>query len=269
VTIPDIQHEYYPDFFSDEELHLRKSYIQPTCEMATEIITISKYSKNCLIEKIKVDPEKIHVIYLAAGDLFVNPPLRSNHVKDTYGLPENYLFYPANGWVHKNHLRLIQAFYIFRKTYDKEIHLVLTGSMLKDNKTIQDQISLYQLQESVHILDYISSEDMPEMYRNAHSLIYPSLFEGFGIPLIEAMYMGCPIMASNNTSIPEVVTDAAVFFDPKNVRSIVDAMYTITNDEDIRNKNIQKGKKISSQFSYLKVGQKHLELFSLAASKKW
>lgn len=267
VTIPDIQHEFYPEYFSIDELSLRKSYIQPSCELATEIITISDFSKQTFVKKLGIDPSKIHVIHLAAGDNFSQSDQKRNDIKAKYNLPDNYFFYPANAWTHKNHLILIMAFYVYRKTFDDQMHLVLTGSDLKNNPTIQTLITQDHLEDRIHILDYVNKEDMPELYNHAKALVFPSIFEGFGIPLLEAMAMGCPIIASNTTSIPEVAGDAAYLFDPKKPQSICDAMYRIIHDTALRSTLIDNGKKCVASFSYDTVAQKHLEVFKVALKK--
>ncbi len=267
VTIPDIQHEFYPDFFSHEELTARKGYILPSCEEATKIITISEFSKNSFNQKMGIDPEKIEVIYLATSDDFNQPSGDIKNIKIKYNLPDNYFLYPANAWPHKNHQNLIIAFNLYRKTYDDSVHLVLTGSNLKNNPVIDDLVSLVRLNDSIHILGYVDSKDMPGLYMGAKALIFPSLFEGFGIPLLEAMATGCPIIASNSTSIPEVGGDAAYYFDPKKPQNICDAMHRIIHDNQLRETLIKKGKDRISHFSYDKVARMHLHLFNSAYTK--
>jgi glycosyltransferase involved in cell wall biosynthesis len=268
VTIPDIQHEFYPEYFSKEELSLRRSYITPSCQMATEIITISEFSKKSFIDKMSTDPEKIHVIHLAAGNRYLTLSEKENKVTKKYGLPRDYFFYPANGWPHKNHLMLLMGYFLYKKTYNPTHHLVLTGSGLKEKKEITDIIAQHGLQDYVHILNYVIADDLPEIYENATALVFPSLFEGFGIPLLEAMASGCPIIASNTTSIPEIAGDAAYFFDPKKPESICNAMHRITDDKELREQLIRNGQSRVIQFSYETVARKHLELFESAYAKR-
>ena len=267
VTIPDIQHEYYPEYFSREELALRNGYIRPSCEMATEIITISEFSKKSFIEKLGINPDKIAVIYLAAGDNFTCTPGKTNDITTKYTLPDNYFLFPANAWPHKNHQTLIIAFNLFRKIYGDSVHLVLTGSDLRNCMEIRDLISLYRLDNLIHILDYVDKDDLPGLYKNAKALVFPSLFEGFGIPLLEAMTTGCPIIASNSTSIPEVAGDAAYLFDPKNPQNICDAMHRIIDDDTLRENLIRNGKNRVTQFSYEKVARMHFDLFTSVYNK--
>ncbi|MGB9177010.1 MAG: glycosyltransferase family 1 protein [Methanoregula sp.] len=266
VTIPDIQHEYYPENFSDKELFLRRQNIKPSGEMATEIITESTFSKQCIIEKFGVDPEKIHVIPLSADDRFSNPENADGVIKK-FNLPDHYFLYPANGWPHKNHLVLIEGFWLYRKSFNTPLHLVLTGSGLQGTVAITNLLSHYKIQEFVHILGYVDNGDLPGLYKNAKALVFPSLFEGFGLPLLEAMAMGCPVIASNTTSIPEVAGDAAYFFDPVNPQSICDAMHRIIDDNSLRKKLIRSGKNRAAHTTYDEIARRHLALFASAVSK--
>jgi glycosyltransferase involved in cell wall biosynthesis len=268
ITIPDIQHEYYPEYFSSKELFSRKRYIKPSCEMATEIITESNFSKKCFIEKLGLDPDKIHVIPLSADDRFSKPPDNVNSLIQKYALPDEYFLYPANGWPHKNHLALIKGFSLYKKSFKTPLHLVLTGNGLQGTAAIRDPISHHNISEYVHILGYVEDEDLPGLFKNAKALVFPSLFEGFGIPLLEAMAMECPIIASDTTSIPEVAGDAAYYFDPKNPQSICDAMHRIVDDHALRENLIRNGKNRVTSYSYDTVARRHLDLIASAFSRK-
>lgn len=267
VTIPDIQHEFYPGFFAKEELSLRKRYIKPSCELATEIITISEFSKSSIVEKLGVNPEKINTVHLAAGNDFLDNNISVDNVIKKYDLPAEYMFYPANAWPHKNHINLIIAFNLYRKTYNHQISLVLSGSGFKEQKLIANIIEQNHLQDSVKILNYVDKNDLPALYKNAKCLVFPSLFEGFGIPPLEAMAVGCPVIASNTASIPEITGDSALLFDPNNIDSMVDAMHRILNDRELRDVLINKSTERVKKFSYITVANKHLEIFSKALSK--
>ncbi|MDD1682674.1 MAG: glycosyltransferase family 4 protein [Methanoregula sp.] len=267
VTIPDIQHEYYPGNFSNTELLSRKRYIKPSVEMTTEIITESDFSKKCFMEKLGVDPQKIHVIPLSADDRFSNPSKKASDVIKKFSLPDEYFLYPANGWPHKNHLALIEGFSLYRKSFSTPLHLVLTGRGLQGTAAVMNLIAQNNISAYVHILGYVENEDLPGLYKNAKALVFPSLFEGFGIPLLEAMAMGCPVIASDATCIPEVAGDAAYFFDAKNPRSICDAMHRIIDDNALREQLIRNGKNRVTRYSYEEVARRHLAVFASAFSK--
>lgn len=267
ITIPDIQHEYYPENFSKKELLSRKRYIQPSGEMATEIITISHFSKQCFIERLGLDPEKIHVVPLSADDSYSKPLEGGEGIIKKFSLPGEYFLYPANGWPHKNHLTLLQGFSLYRTTCNTPLHLVLTGSGLLGNPAVMDLLSHIQGKEFVHILGYVDHDDLPALYKNAKALVFPSLFEGFGIPLLEAMATGCPIISSDAASIPEVAGNAAFFFDPHDPRSICAAMHRIIDDHALRENLIRNGKKRVAHYSYDTIARRHLAIFASAFSK--
>jgi glycosyltransferase involved in cell wall biosynthesis len=267
ITIPDIQHEYYPENFSKKELLSRKRYLQPSVEMATEIITLSHFSKLSFIERLGLDPEKIHVVPLSADESYTKSAEREEGMIKKFDLPGEYFLYPANGWPHKNHLALLQGFSLYRTTFNTPLHLVLTGSGLQGNAAITDLISRTNTTEFVHILGYIDHEDLQGLYKNAKALVFPSLFEGFGIPLLEAMAMGCPIISSDAASIPEVAGDAAFFFDPHDPRSICNAMHRILDDHALRENLIRNGKNRVAHYSYDTIARRHLDVFATAFSK--
>ena len=138
---------------------------------------------------------------------------------------------------------------------------------MRGDTDIQNLIAQSGLREYVHILDYINYEDLPGLYKNANALVFPSLFEGFGIPLLEAMAMECPIIASCATSIPEVAGDAAYYFDPKSPMSMCESMHRIVDDHALRETLIRNGKDRVACYSYDQVARRHLDLFASALSK--
>ena len=198
VTIADIQQEYYPEFFTRAELQARALMYSPSCQEATAVITISDFSKQCMIEKYGLLPEKVHRVY-AAGMAQVDDSARwptGEEVRRKHHLPASYAFYPANMWPHKNHQLLLLALHRLRQLYGMTLPLVLTGDEMGQWEELEALARHFHLQEQVHYLGYVPADDLPGLYRGAAMLLFPSLFEGFGIPLVEAMALGCPIAAA-------------------------------------------------------------------------
>jgi glycosyltransferase involved in cell wall biosynthesis len=269
VTIPDIQQEYYPEFFTQAELSQRALMYQPSCEDATAVITISNYSKENIIERYGLLPEKVHCTYLA-GNAMSSPSggePAAETVREKYHLPQQFALYPANLWPHKNHHMLVLALHRLRKTYGVTLPLVLTGDDLGQWTQLEEVIAHFRLQEEVHYLGYVPGAELSILYAKAVMLVFPSLFEGFGIPLIEAMALGCPIAAANGTSIPEVVGDAALLFDPRNPDSIAEAMYRILSDESLRQSLIARGRERRGLFSWQETASQTLRVFEWARSR--
>ena len=264
VTIPDIQHEFFPEFFSKEIIEWRKENYQFSAQKADSVLTLSNFSKQSIVEKYSVREKKVHSIHLDSDKVFYEKPLKDKNekVKVKYNLPENYIFYPANTWPHKNHLRLLEAMKILKNIGKLNTKLILTGSADQVHSAVMDFINKNQLSEDIFFLGYIDQEDMPYIYLNATSLVFPSLFEGFGIPLVEAMRSSCPIICSNAGSIPEIVEDCALLFDPYNPQDMAEKIERIVSDKELGTSLIDKGKARVSQFSWEKNAQQTLEIFS-------
>ena len=210
TSILDLQHEYLPEFFSKPELAYRKLVYGRSARDSDLVIAISEHAKQTLIERLRVPQERVRVIHLGA-DLATFTP--------SDGPRGDFLFYPANRWSHKNHEQLFKALAILRCTRP-DLRLVLTGSGHEG----------HAVPAGVEVLGRVPVEQLVELYRTAAALVYPSLFEGFGIPLIEAFATGCPVAASNTSSIPEVAGDAAVLFDPTSAEAIAAGVEQVLSD---------------------------------------
>jgi glycosyltransferase involved in cell wall biosynthesis len=200
TTVLDIQHEVFPEFFSRAELAYRRRVYGWTVRKSRIVITISEHAREALVDRLGLDPERVRAIHLAVDHERFTPDGRRR---------EPFLLYPANRWRHKNHERLFEAFALARHERP-ELRLVLTGAGHEGRS----------LPEGVESRGHVSPDELVELYRSAAALVYPSLYEGFGIPCVEAMACGCPVAASNVASIPEVCGDAAVYFDPTSVEDI-------------------------------------------------
>jgi glycosyltransferase involved in cell wall biosynthesis len=270
VTIADIQQEYYPEFFTRAELQARALMYGPSCQEATAVITVSEFSKRCLIEQYDLLPEKVHCVY-EAGMERVDDPIRLPTVEEVrrkHHLPAGYGFYPANMWPHKNHQLLLLALHRLRQFHGMTPSLVLTGDDMGQGEQLEALAQHFQLQEQVHYLGYVPTADLPGLYRGAVMLLFPSLFEGFGIPLAEAMALGCPIAAANTGSIPEVVGDAALLFDPRHPDSIAAVWAQLLIDEDLRQALITRGRERATRFSWERVADETLGVFEWARAQR-
>ena len=150
------------------------------------------------------------------------------------------MYYPAATWPHKNHKRLLAALKIMKDRYGFDGQLVLSGIAMQANDAVLEEIGRLGLRDDVIVLGYLPHEDLPCLYNLARLMVFPSLFEGFGIPLVEAMACGCPVACSNVTSIPEVVGDAAVTFDPVSVEDMAEKTWALwSNDSLLRDMKTQ------------------------------
>lgn len=201
VSLLDVQHLDLPHLFSRAERAYRRRYYDAAARRADVVITISAFAKQGIVDHLGVDPARVHVAHLGV-DVTEFVPTSSGR--------EDFLLYPARGWAHKNHARLVEAVGLLRQERP-ELRLVLTGGGLD---------SLTDLPEWVDVRGLVSREELRSLYRRAACLVFPSLYEGFGLPPLEAMASGCPVAASTAGSLPEVCGDAAVLFDPESPEAI-------------------------------------------------
>lgn len=255
ITIVDIQHEYFPHFFTQEDLKFRRSSYLRSINAADKVISISNFTKITLLKHYPLTPDKVSTVHLSFNGKIFNK--ESTSVANKYG---RYFYYPAATWAHKNHEGLLKAFSKITKKYP-DCGLVLTGLQKQKSENIFKMIESLNLSQKVHILGYIDRNQQAGLYKNAVGLIFPSLFEGFGIPLLEAMAVGCPVAASNVTSIPEVGGDAALYFDPSKPGKIAEAMAALIEDPDLRQKLISAGFKRAAYFTNTAMATATLKLY--------
>lgn len=255
ASILDVQHEFFPQYFSKKVLaDIRKSTAD-TLLQADGIITISEYSKQTIMDKYQVPSDKICVTYLNSDSAFDLPlePEKKDAYKRKIG--SDYIFYPANSWPHKNHLNLLKAYSILKENYQSKLKLVFTGDGKQQKKDIENYISDHHLEEDVIYLGYLSQEEMPYVFANAAVMAFPSVFEGFGIPLVEAMKANVAIACSRCGSIPEVAGNAALYFDADNPEDIADKINQLATDPELRNEFIKKGQEAAKKYSWHKCAE--------------
>jgi glycosyltransferase involved in cell wall biosynthesis len=204
-TLLDVQHLELPQMFSRAELAYRSVLYDRTAREADAVITISHAAKAQIVSRLGVDPARIFVAHLGVDTSRFLPSL---------GQREETVFYPARGWPHKNHARLVEAIALLRQSRPG-LRLVLTGGGLE---------SLGPQPEWVEVRGLVSMDELTGLYATAGCLAFPSMFEGFGLPPLEAMASGCPVAASTAGSIPEVCGDAAILFDPTDVPAMAEAI---------------------------------------------
>jgi hypothetical protein len=222
-----------------------------------------------MVEKYGLAPEKVHCVYEAGVEQVDDTTslLTVEVIRGKYHLPERYAFYPANMWPHKNHRVLLLALHRLRQMYGMSLPLVLTGDDLGQWGELEAIARHFHLHEDIHYLGYVPADDLPGLYRGAALLLCPSLFEGFGIPLIEAMTLGCPIAAANSTSIPEVVGDAALLFDPRQPDSLATACFQLLTDDTLRQTLRARGRARATHFSWERAADETLQVFQWACAQ--
>jgi glycosyltransferase involved in cell wall biosynthesis len=242
VSLLDIQHLLFPEFFSRAELVYRWTVYGWSLRRARTIIAISEHVKETLVEKMAIEPERIEVIHLGLDHSLFRP-------SDAERRP--FLLYPANPWPHKNHERLFQAFTQVRRARP-ELRLVLTGTGLER----------LNVPDGVERRGRVSQEELAQLYQTAAALVFPSVYEGFGQPPLEAMASGLPVAASRAGALPEVCGDAALYFEPTSVDEITEAIVAVLERPDHL---VERGLRRAAQFTWDETARRHDEVYRALA----
>jgi len=268
LTFHDMQHEYYPEYFSHDELRRRRDSFRRSALAATRIIAISQYSRKGLMEFYGIPKEKIDVIYFGCSPIFkrATDGTRMAEVRDKYLLTRPFLYYPAATWPHKNHKNLFVALKALIEGDRFDGELVLSGMATNDQENVLAEISRLGLSGNVRVLGHVNYEDIPYIYALARVMVFPSMFEGFGLPLVESMAAGCPVACSSAASIPEVVGDAAAMFDPKDVKEMEEVIGKVWESESLRSELKGKGIERAVLFSWHETAQQTLDVYRRAVS---
>ncbi|RKY23359.1 MAG: glycosyltransferase family 1 protein [Planctomycetota bacterium] len=227
-----------------------RTLIPQSVRRAAGVFAVSENTKKDIIRYTGCDPQKITVTYLAADKIYrpVNNSEQLQNVKQKYAIPQKFIMYVGSLSPRKNINRLLEAFSIIRDRIPH--HLVLTGSKSWKDSSVYRTMRRLNLSDRIKKLGYVENEDMPVLYNLADAYVYPSLYEGFGLPILEAMQCGCPVVASNATSIPEVAGDAAIFVNPLDIDALADAIYNVLTDDQLRRKLISSGFRQAEKFSW-------------------
>lgn len=236
TTILDVQHELLPQFFSRAERTYRRVVYARSARESELVITISRHAAGAIVERLGVPEANVRPIHLGLDHDVFRPGSEPR---------EDFLLYPARGWPHKNHPRLFEAFRELRRRHPA-LELVLTSY---DG----------QVPDGVRSLGHVSRDELVGLYRRAAALVFPSLYEGFGQPPVEAMACGCPVACSNAASLPEVVGAAARLFDPGSTEALVDAVEDVLANADAWRR---RGLERAAAFSWEETARRHDEVYS-------
>lgn len=251
VMMPDLQHEFFPEFFPPEILAWRKQTYEPSARNADVVFTLSHHAKQTIVEQYGVSPEKITVIHLDADAVFRQPALAApSPALQQLGLPQKYFYFPANYWPHKNHDNLVRALAELKRQGLSDIHLVCTGAADTGAARVKQLAAELGVTSQLHLLGYVPQSLVPEIYRNAVGLAFVTQFEGFGIPLLEAFWSGVPALTSDRGSCREVAGEAALVADPAQPADIAAKMRQLVEDAALRAQLVERGHTRKLLFSW-------------------
>ena len=264
VTIHDCIHLMFPQYLPN-----RMAYAYARAQMWTAahrsdcILTVSDASKRDILHLFNIPPEKIVVVYNAIDAHFsvTPPPDAVSRVRERYQLDHRFVLYVGNIKPHKNLVRLIEAFSELRTGDLEDVKLLIIGDEISKLPALRHAVHRHKLHKHVRFLGYVPDDQLAVLYRLAAVFVFPSLYEGFGLPPLEAMASGTPVVVSNVSSLPEVVGDAAVLVDPHDIDSIVDGLRCVLTNparaDDMRRKGLER----SREFSWERSVARTLEVY--------
>jgi glycosyltransferase involved in cell wall biosynthesis len=253
VTIHDCIHLRFPQYLPNK---LGYAYARASLWVATHrssrVLTVSEASKRDILRYFSVPSSKIDVIYNSIDERFTQMPDPEEiaRVRERYQLNDPFVLYAGNIKPHKNLERLIEAFHMLRRGGMENVKLLIIGDEISKYATLRRAVHKHKLHKHVRFFGFVPDQTLAILYRLARVFVFPSLYEGFGLPPLEAMASGTPVITSNVSSLPEVVGDAALLIDPYEPEAIADAMRRVLTDEGLRNELRAKGLVRAGEFSW-------------------
>lgn len=267
ASIHDISFETHPEFFSPRERNQFRLTFPFTARQANKILTISEHTRNDLMEIYGIPGEKVIVTYLAASDNF--QPLSNSEegssVHQKYGIGESYILAVGNLQPRKNMIRLIQAYTRLRDAMPEiRSQLVIVGKKAWMHDPILSFVTRSKWADDIILTGYVPDEDLRFLYARAGVFVYPSLYEGFGLPPLEAMACGTPVIVSDRASLPEVVGDAGIKVNPYDVEGLAAAVAVLLLDPEVVDFYKQAGLRQAARFSWEKCAKETLAVYEEA-----
>lgn len=286
LTVHDLSFLRYPEFFSwRKNFWHRMVKVKKLVKRFDTIVAVSENTKRDIVELCGVDEDKVKVIYAGVGEEYrkmvngyneIIPPApfikgeknadekKLLEVKNKYNLPEKFILYLGTVEPRKNVEGIIAAYNQLRVTsYElRDYKLVIAGGRGWKNKKIYQEREESKFKDDIKFLDYVAGEDKVYLYNLASVFVYPSFYEGFGLPPLEAMACGLPVVASYVSSLPEVAGDAAMMVDPYNISDLASALMEILTDDNLRNKLIARGLERARKFNWIKTAKEYLEILN-------
>lgn len=267
LTIHDLSFLIAPEFSGHSINYLKKNYYQKLIKSASAIIAVSQNTKADILKNLDYPEEKITVIYEAAASDFY-PDLQQEYLEEKFGLKGNYILAVGQIQPRKNINLLLKAFSQLPDELRDQNSLVLVGRPRnqKELEKLKQKIKDLKVTQETKFLGYVDLNELRYLYSSAAVFVYPSLYEGFGLPVLEAMACGAPVITTNISSLPEVAGQAAILVDPNNDEELREALIKVIADNNLREDLINKGLKQAKQFSWVKAAEETIKVYQQFSS---
>jgi len=264
----DLQHCHYPEFFSDDDLRVRNVQYPAFCRQARFVCIQTEWGKKDLIREYGIDPDRIAVIRYGTALEAYQPPLevQTSRVRQELSLPSQFFVYPAITWPHKNHELILRSLGQL-KTMGRLVHVVFTGVITPYREHLDALARELGVYEQVHFLGFVTGDQIQSIYSLATAMIFPSKFEGLGMPVLESFRVKLPVLCSSATLLPEVAGKAALFFAPDSTDELVSAMERVQSSPELRAELVAEGLRILERYSANNAAMELSMLYEVVAGK--
>lgn len=259
ISVMDLSYIHFPELFKKTDLYQLVNWTRYSVQNARKVLTISEASKNDIIEKYSQKAQKIVVTYPGIKSMNLSQKSPNKQIK------EKYILFVGTLQPRKNIQKLIEA---YAQLNVVDVKLVIAGKKGWLYEDILSAPKAFNVEKNVIFLDFVTDEELANMYKNAEFFILPSLYEGFGLPVLEAMQNSCPVITSNISSLPEVGGDAALYIDPYDTNDIADKMGLLLADKKLREQLVKKGLEQVKKFSWEKTAQQTLKVLQEVANER-
>ncbi len=263
VTIPDLSFLTHPEYHTPENVAHALQGTRDAVAWADALITISEHTRQDLIERMQVPPNRVVVTSIAPNPLCVREedPRVLSRIRAAYGLPTHFVLFVGSLEPRKNLKRLLAAYASLPPTLRREVQVVIGGGRGWLNDDLRPTVAALGLTEQVHFIGYIKEADLPAVYSLATVFAYPSLYEGFGLPVLEAMQCGTPVLTSNVSALPEVAGDAALVVTPTEVEEIAEGLTRLLECAELRTELRARGYQRVQEFSWERCARETLAVY--------
>jgi len=266
VSILDMNYFFFPEDWSKLALWALKILVPLSARRSCQIIALSQSSKRHIMEALKISEDKINVTYMGVDKIFHPHHNRREilKIKKRIGIKGDFILSVANSHPHKNLRRLLQAYHILRKDKGITHQLLLAGNPGRGHLELVKMVRKLGMGHEVIFTGYLPHHQMPLVYQAADLFVFPSLYEGFGLPILESMACGTPVVSSNAASLPEVVGRAGILVDPHDANEMAGAMCRVLSDKSLTEDLIKNGLEQSKRFSWMQTAKETLTIYKKA-----
>jgi glycosyltransferase involved in cell wall biosynthesis len=267
-TIHDISFERFPRFFRPTTLARLRTLVPWSGRHSAAVVTVSEFSRQDLLERYRLNPEAVFVTPAAADPQFRPVPApEASQVVRSLGLPDRFILSVGDIQPRKNLPRLFAAYDLLLQRGMDVPDLVVVGKRAWLNSGAFGSVARHRLEKRIRFTGYVAGEALPALYSSADAFVYPSLFEGFGLPILEALACGAPTITSNVSSMPEVAGDAALLVNPESVEELADGIERVLGDSGLRADLVARGHARAGEFSWARTASRTVEAYAYALSR--